>query len=95
MKTEYTEQIEVSRLGDRRGMKQEWTYEEYVARTTPSLFAKFWRKSLSRIARLTIVPQLRILCYRITGMHIGKGVFIGPDCYLDDTFPELISRMVL
>ena len=24
------------------------------------------------------------------GIHIGKNVFIGPDCYLDDTFPELI-----
>ena len=24
------------------------------------------------------------------GIHFGKNVFIGPDCYLDDTFPELI-----
>ena len=24
------------------------------------------------------------------GIHIGKNVFIGPDCYLDDTFPELL-----
>ncbi len=28
--------------------------------------------------------------YRLMGIHIGKGVSIGPDCYLDDTFPELI-----
>jgi maltose O-acetyltransferase len=74
-----------------REIRQVWTYEEYVAKTTPSMFTRFLRKSLNRLARLTIVPQLRILCYRMMGVHIGNGVFIGPDCYLDDTFPELIT----
>ncbi len=73
-----------------RETKQEWTWEEYVAKTKPSVFKKFVRKFLNRIARLTIFPQIRILAYRTMGIHIGKGVFIGPDCYLDDTFPELI-----
>ena len=31
-----------------------------------------------------------MIAYKMMGMHIGKNVFIGPDCYLDDTFPELI-----
>lgn len=70
--------------------QQEWTYPEYVAKTRPSPLTKFWRKSLHRIARLTVFPQLRILAYRLMGIHIGKDVFIGPDCYLDDTFPELV-----
>lgn len=70
--------------------KQEWTWEGYVEKTHPSIFRKFIRKSLNRIARLTIFPQIRLLAYRMMGMHIGRNVFIGPDCYLDDTFPELI-----
>ncbi len=70
--------------------QQEWTYPEYVAKTRPSPLTKFWRKSLHRIARLTVFPQLRILAYRLMGIHVGQRVFVGPDCYLDDTFPELV-----
>ena len=68
----------------------EWTYPEYVAWTHPSSLTKFWRKTLNRIARLTVFPQLRMLAYRLMGIEIGQNVFVGPDCYLDDTFPELL-----
>ncbi len=71
-------------------MKQEWTYPEYVAKTKPSPVTKFCRKTLNTIARLTVFPQVRMAAYRMMGIHIGENVFIGPDCYLDDTFPELI-----
>lgn len=71
-------------------MNQIWTYDEYIKKTKPSIFTKFYRKFLNRIARSTIFPQIRNLSYRLMGIHIGKDVFIGPDCYLDDTFPELI-----
>ena len=71
-------------------MKQQWTYPEYVEKTKPSVIKKFYRKFLNTIARLTLLPQIRMRAYRLMGMHIGKNVFIGPDCYLDDTFPELI-----
>ena len=71
-------------------MKEEWTYPEYVRKTHPNPIKKFYRKSLNTIARLTVFPQIRIRTYRMMGMHIGKNVFIGPECYLDDTFPELI-----
>ena len=67
-----------------------WTYPEYIAKTKPGLFKKLYRKTLNKIARRTLFPQVRKLAYRMMGMHIGKDVFIGPDCYLDDTFPELI-----
>ena len=71
-------------------MKQEWTWEEYLAKTGPGPLTKLYRKFLSRAARLTLFPKVRYLAYRMMGMDIGKNVFIGPDCYLDDTFPELI-----
>ncbi len=68
----------------------DWTYDEYVSLTTPSPVTKFCRKTLNLIARLTVLPQMRLAAYRMMGIRIGKNVFIGPDCYLDDTFPELI-----
>lgn len=71
-------------------MKQEWTWEEYLAKTRPTPLTKVYRKYLSRLARLTLFPKVRYLAYRMMGMHIGRKVFIGPDCYLDDTFPELV-----
>ncbi len=71
-------------------MKQQWTYPEYVKKTNPNSIKKFYRKILNTIARLTVFPQIRMLTYKLMGMKIGKKVFIGPDCYLDDTFPELI-----
>ena len=71
-------------------MKQKWTYPEYVKKTHPGVVRKFYRKTLNTIARLTVFPQVRMWAYRKMGIHIGKDVFIGPDCYFDDTFPELI-----
>jgi acetyltransferase-like isoleucine patch superfamily enzyme len=70
--------------------KVEWTYDEYVSLTTPSPVTKFCRKMLNLVARLTVLPQMRLAAYRLMGIHMGKSVFIGPDSYLDDTFPELI-----
>jgi len=72
-------------------MGQEWTYEEYLAQRGPSVWKKLWRKWLNRLARNTLLPSLRMLAYRLTGIRIGRGVFIGPQCTLDDTFPELVE----
>ena len=77
-------------FNEKNVMKQECTYPEYVAKTNPGPIIKFYRKIMNKIARRTVFPQIRILAYRMMGIHIGKNVFIGPDCYLDDTFPELI-----
>lgn len=46
---------------------------------------------LSGMARFTIIPKLRVLIYKIMGVKIGKNVFIGLDCILDSSFPELIN----
>jgi len=72
-------------------MKQRWTWEQYSQLRKPSVWGKLWLKWLSRVARQTLFPQIRQAAYRLMGMSIGKNVFIGPDCYLDDTFPELIE----
>lgn len=46
---------------------------------------------LSGIARFTIPPSLRIIIYRMMGVRVGKGTFIGLDCIFDSSYPELIS----
>jgi len=58
----------------------------------PFLIWKFIRKFLNVVVAPCIPFNcLRIAVYRIVGYPIGKNVFIGMRCYLDDTHPELIS----
>jgi acetyltransferase-like isoleucine patch superfamily enzyme len=76
---------------DRSPSRPDWTYDEYVARAGPGPLRKLWRKSFNRLARLTVFPQIRRWAYRRSGVSVGPGVFIGADCYLDDTFPELVT----
>lgn len=52
---------------------------------------KLKNKSLNILVRFTGIPRLRILLYRWMGVNIGKDVFIGLDCYLDDEVPGLIT----
>lgn len=65
--------------------------EEYCKARGRNIFARFTLKVLSGIARFTIVPRLRIMLYRLMGAKIGKDVFVGLDCILDSSFPELIT----
>jgi acetyltransferase-like isoleucine patch superfamily enzyme len=76
---------------DKHLSRREWTYEEYVARAGPGPLGKLWRKAFNRLARLTVLPQLRRWAFRRSGISVGRRVFIGPDCYFDDTFPELVT----
>ena len=48
-------------------------------------------KLLNLVARNCISNGLRIFLYRLQGMRIGNGVFIGIDSFLDDQFPHLIT----
>lgn len=57
-----------------------------------------WKKArfylnflISRIARIIDWSPAKVFFYRLTGMKIGKGVFISPDVILDPHFPELIE----
>ena len=42
------------------------------------------------IAPYCISTTIRILLYRLCGVHIGKHVFIGMRCYIDDMEPQMI-----
>lgn len=46
---------------------------------------------MQRIAPNCISGTIRILLYRLCGIHIGKNVFIGMRCYIDDNEPHLIT----
>lgn len=67
------------------------TFHEYQLKHKKSIIRKFFIKIFSKIARNSIFPQLRILFYKLSGISIGDKCFIGIECYIDDTFPELIS----
>ncbi len=53
-----------------------------------SLLTMIW-KPVRKYLNVVIIPNipftnLRVMCYRIIGFKIGKNVFIGMKCYLDD-----------
>ena len=54
-------------------------------------FRKLKNKLLNLCVRFTVIPSIRIFFYRCMGIKIGKNVFIGMDCYLDDEVPNLIT----
>jgi acetyltransferase-like isoleucine patch superfamily enzyme len=53
-------------------------------------------KVLRKWLNVVLIPnltsaRLRVVLYRLIGFHIGRHVFIGMKCYLDDTDPGLIT----
>lgn len=72
-------------------MLQRQSKTEYLKKQNRPLIIRFWIKLLEMIARFTIPPQIRILLYRAMGIRVGKKVFIGLDCMIDSSFPELIT----
>lgn len=55
------------------------------------ILKKLKNKLLNIIVRFTVIPRFRIIIYRWMGINIGKNVFVGLDCYLDDEVPGLIT----
>jgi len=50
------------------------------------------RKVLSLLARFAFGIRFRLRLYRWIGIRLDRATrYIGPDCYLDDIYPELIS----
>ena len=66
-------------------------WSDYCNRVKISPTRTILRKVLLTLARFTFGPSLRNALYRMTGVKIGKNTFIGRDCWLDDSFPELIT----
>lgn len=46
---------------------------------------------LHLLARHIYGRHLRILLFKLMGANIGKKVYIGPECFIDDNFAELIT----
>jgi len=74
-------------------------YEKVLGRPAP-YYAKYpfwmllWRPA-RKFLNVVIIPNipfntLRIWLYRLVGYRIGKNVFIGMKCYLDDIEPQNI-----
>ena len=61
-------------------------------KTFTQKLASFFRKSVSAgIAPYVVLNPVRIFLYRLCGYKIGKNVFIGMRCYLDDLEPKLFT----
>ena len=73
----------------RTGRVARQQYEREIA--PRSLARVYLQKRLHIWARRCILPGLRLWLYRRMGVHIGRGVFVGLDSYLDCQFPELIT----
>jgi len=75
-----------------------WLYEKVLRRkapaplrnsTLPQLVWKATRKWLSvKVAPFRVTNGMRVWLYRRVGFTIGKNVFIGMQCYLDDSYPH-------
>jgi len=53
---------------------------------------QYFTKLISaKIAPNIVLSPLRIFLYKLCGYKIGKNVFIGMRCYLDDVHPEMLT----
>jgi len=70
------------------------TFYKKILKKEPPYYAKYslltivW-KPIRKYLNVAIIPnipfsRLRVACYRLIGFKIGKNVFIGMKCYLDD-----------
>lgn len=61
-------------------------------KTLPQKISAFFKKWLSaKIIPHMVLNGWRIFFYRLCGYNIGKNVFIGMRCYLDDLEPHMLT----
>ena len=75
-------------------------FYQKILKKEPPYYAKYsiWRivwKPIRKYINVVIIPnipfsRLRVLLYRMIGFQIGKNVFIGMKCYMDDLAIEKI-----
>jgi acetyltransferase-like isoleucine patch superfamily enzyme len=63
---------------------------EYVSKRPRKIFG-FIYKILGGLVPFVFPSSLRVCILKACGMKIGRNVFIGRNCVIDDTFPELIT----
>jgi acetyltransferase-like isoleucine patch superfamily enzyme len=72
-------------------MNQKINRDEYLQSRKRNIIKRFLLKVISGMARFCVPPSLRVRLYRLMGVKIGRNVFIGLDCILDSSYPELIT----
>lgn len=72
-------------------MNQKINRNEYLQSRKRNIVKRFLLKVISGMARFCVPPFLRVGLYRLMGIKIGRDVFIGLDCILDSSYPELIT----
>lgn len=72
-------------------MHERLSKSDYIKKRNRNIISRFFIKFLDILARFTIPSSLRLNFYRLMGVKIGKGCFVGLDCMLDSSFPELIT----
>lgn len=65
-------------------------YEETQKRTFPQKIRKIKNTILMLLAYACPSNGLRIKLHRLRGVTIGKGVYLGMFCFLDNLYPEYI-----
>ncbi len=55
------------------------------------IFRKFRNAFCQSLARICPFNSIRVFLHRCRGVSIGKNVFIGLNCTLDNSYPEYIS----
>jgi len=54
-------------------------------------FKTFLIKLYGLLIQITFSNEIRVFFCKMMGVNVGKSVFIGKYCIIDDTFPELIT----
>ncbi len=72
-------------------MNQKINRDDYLQSRKRNIIKRFLLKVISGMARFCVPPFLRVGLYRLIGVKIGRDVFIGLDCILDSSYPELIT----
>lgn len=72
-------------------MQERISWAEYRAKVKLSPLRSLFLNSIGIIVRFTLNHNLRKFLYRMMGIKIGKGGYVGYDCYFDTSFPELIT----
>lgn len=77
-----------------------YCYEKITKKEAPYYYnysiLKVFAKPLRKFMNVVVIPNIvfnniRIFLYRLCGFKIGKNVFIGMKCYLDDMCYDLIT----
>ena len=65
----------------------------FEAESVPEVFKGIWGRILQSIA-MSFLPYpsaIRVALQRARGVKIGRNVFLGPGCWIDNTRPDLVE----